>query len=410
MPDLTVIGLTGAPPTDPAAAELLAAATLAVGGARNLDLVAGLLGRDARRVVTGPLGPALDQLAAHEGPAVVLASGDPGWFGVLRALRERGLSPRVLPGVSSLAVLAARLGLPHDGVVTVSAHGRDARPALNAARALPAVAVLTGPSCTPADVGRAVDGWNRQLAVGVRLGHADEQVIRCTPAEAAAREWPEPNLVLVTDPDRAPRDHGPRRHDQPGAPPSGGWAKVEGGYAYRAGMVTKSEVRALLVARLAPTLGRLIWDVGAGSGSVGVECAGLGAAVLAVDRDRGACADIAANAAAHGVTVRVVQGEAPGVLASMPPADAAFIGGGGPGVVAGVAQRAVPRVVATFSSLDHAVGARSALLGAGYTVDGAQLTASRLADLPDGSVRLASLNPVIVLWADHPPEDGSRDG
>ncbi len=94
-------------------------------------------------------------------------------------------------------------------------------------------------------------------------------------------------------------------------PPAGGWALPDDAFGHRAGMVTKAEVRALALARLAPRPGVLVWDVGAGSGSVAVECARLGAAALAVERRADDAARVAANAAAHGVDVRVVAGEAP---------------------------------------------------------------------------------------------------
>ena len=115
-------------------------------------------------------------------------------------------------------------------------------------------------------------------------------------------------------------------------------------------MVTKAEVRALVLARLGPGLGRCIWDVGAGSGSIAVECARFGAYAIAVERDPEACARIEANAGTHGVDVAVVAGEAPAVLEGLPAPDAVFVGGGGlpavgprlPGVPAGSSPRSPP--------------------------------------------------------------------
>ena len=399
---VTVIGIAGGR-LDDTAEQALAAADLVVGGARHLELVSHLLRQGTRTVVTGPLDPALDAVTAHTGPVAVLASGDPGWFGIVRALRERGITARVLPAPSSVALLAARLGLPHDGIVTVSAHGRDPRAALNTARALPLVAVLTGPQFTPADLAQGLAGWDRRLVVAERLGHSDERITQYAPDDAD-RAWAEPNVVLVTDPARAAQQV--RWNDQPAAAPSGGWALPEAAYRHRDAMVTKAEIRALVVARLAPSLGRLVWDVGAGSGSVAVECASLGAAVVAVDRDAAACADVAANAQRHSVSVRVVDGEAPGALDGLPWPDAAFIGGGGTRVVAAVTACGVPRIVVACAALEHAVAARAGLRGAGYQVDGAQVAVSRLTELPDGSARLAALNPVTVLWAD--AVDGDR--
>jgi precorrin-6Y C5,15-methyltransferase (decarboxylating) len=185
-------------------------------------------------------------------------------------------------------------------------------------------------------------------------------------------------------------------------PPASGWALGEDEFSHRDGMITKPEVRALVLARLAPGPGRLVWDVGAGSGSVGVECGRLGAAVLAVERDPAQCVRLVANAYGHGVDVRLVQGTMPGALEGLPDPDAVFVGGGGVDTVSACA-RAAPRVVVALAALDRVAPCRAALREAGHTVDGVQLAASRLAELPDGSVRLAATNPVVVLWGVREP-------
>ena len=118
-----------------------------MGGRRHLDAVE--LPASAERIVLGPLAPALDAMEAYVGKerrVVVLASGDPGFFGIVRALAERFGSRRldVRPGVSSVAAAFARLGLTWDDAVVVSAHGRDPRTAVNVCRAHPKTAVLTG--------------------------------------------------------------------------------------------------------------------------------------------------------------------------------------------------------------------------------------------------------------------------
>jgi precorrin-6Y C5,15-methyltransferase (decarboxylating) len=163
-------------------------------------------------------------------------------------------------------------------------------------------------------------------------------------------------------------------------------------------MVTKAEVRALALAPHAPRPGALVWDVGAGSGSVAVECARLGAAALAVERRSDDAARVAANAVAHDVDVRVVVGEAPGALAGLPRPDSVFVGGGGPDVVAAATAVGAARVVVALAAVDRVAPGVARLTGAGYAVDGVQLAASRLAPLPGGALRLAAINPVTVLW------------
>lgn len=384
-----MVGYDGSP-LSPQAQQRLAGASLVVGGARNLEPVDG-----GRQFVMGDVSAALDEVQATDGDTVVMASGDPALFGILRVMRERGMRPEVLPAVSSIAVAFARIGLPWDDAAALSVHGRDPRHAVNACRALPKTAVLTSPRFGPAELGRALTGWHRELVVASRLGMPDELIIRCTPAEAAEGDWADPNVVLVLDDRRL--GGGVRADNQPAAPPQG-WAHPDAGYRHRDGMVTKWEVRALVLARLQPTLGALIWDVGSGSGSVAIECNAHRAAVIAIESDPAACAQIRANVETHGADVRLVVGRAPEVFPDLPDPDAVFVGGGGLAALTGALQREPAVVVATYAALDRAVSARRALTDAGYSVDGVQLAASRFADLPGDSFRLAAQNPVLVLW------------
>jgi precorrin-6B C5,15-methyltransferase / cobalt-precorrin-6B C5,C15-methyltransferase len=428
---ITVIGLDGSP-LSRHAAEAVASATLLAGGRRHLAVADGVLEEPASAtgpdvVVMGPLRPALDALAAHDGDAVVLASGDPGFFGIVRALRERGLDCVVLPAVSSVALAFARAGLSWDDAVVVSAHGRELHAAVNVCRAYPKVAVLTGPGQGPAEIGAALTGWPRRLLVAEDLGGADERLTECTPAAAAQCEWSDPNLVLSLTGPTGGSPEGSRtgaptdltNHTGSSGPAPGwcwplgssvgdeGWALPEDAFEHRDSMVTKPEVRALALARLAPRPGGLVWDVGAGSGAVAVECARFGAAVVAVERDPAQCARVAANARRHGAEVRVVAGAAPEALDGLPDADAVFVGGGGLAVVAAVAARRPARIVLALAAVQR-VGQAAEMLGeAGYQVDGTLLQASRLAPLPAGAHRLAAANPVFLLWAQPSSQPGS---
>jgi precorrin-6Y C5,15-methyltransferase (decarboxylating) len=448
---ITVVGMDGSA-LSAQAEEALAAATLVAGARRHLAaarVLAPALAQPgaapapaggpprARTLVLGELAPALDALAAHEGDAVVLASGDPGFFGIVRALRERGLKFTVLPAVSSVALAFARAGLPWDDAVVVSAHGRDPRPAVNVCRAHPKVAVLTGPGCGPAGIGAALDGWDRRLVVAERLGADDERLTECSPAEAAARAWADPNVVLVLaaqhgtgkvmnaafitkDADERHIHHEPRDGDAegpadagrlpgagvaagagwlagaPGAP--AGWALAEEEFDSRDAVLTKAEVRALALARLGPGPGLLVWDVGAGTGSVGIECARFGAAVIAVERDPVRCGRIRANAGRHGVDVRVVPGAAPAALAQLPDPDVAFVGGGGAAAIEAVTARRPARIVVALAAVERAGPAREVMAAAGYATGGALVQAARLAPLPGDVHRLAATNPVFLVW------------
>ena len=165
-------------------------------------------------------------------------------------------------------------------------------------------------------------------------------------------------------------------------------------------MITKAEVRALILARLGPAPGRVIWDVGAGAGSVAVECARFGAWVIAVEADQAQCDRIRRNAARHGVHLQLRQGRAPEALNGLPPADAVFVGGGDRAVLAAAVKTANPgRVVVTLAAVQRVGETSDLLTDLGYRPEGVQLQASRLAPLPNGQFRLAAQNPVFVLWA-----------
>ena len=318
---ITVIGTGTGAPLSARDAEALGAATLVAGARRHLD--AAEVPAAAERLVLGPLAPALDAIgrarSGEDARVVVLASGDPGFFGIVRVLAERFGADAldVRPGAASVAVAFARVGLPWDDAVVVSAHGRDLRTAVNVCRAHPKTAVLTGPGAGPAELGAelAYRSADRMLVVASAIGDpVNERVEKLTPAQAAERTWDAVSVVLCLDETRAlaaeqrtvaGRALGPTR-----------WALEESAFRHRDSMITKFEVRALALARLGPRTGDLVWDIGAGSGSVAVECARFGAAVVAVEKTADGIERIRANAAAHGVDVHTVHGSAPTVLST----------------------------------------------------------------------------------------------
>jgi precorrin-6Y C5,15-methyltransferase (decarboxylating) len=399
---IAVVGLDGRPP-DTEVEALLRDAALVVGGARHLEA----LGVERERAATlkGDLSEALARIREADGPVVVLASGDPGFFGIVRLLGERfgRESLRVLPGLSSVALASARAGLPWDDALTVSAHGRDPRRAVNACRAHSKVAVLTSPDFGPAELAAALDGLGRTLVVAERLGGPDERVIEGDAATVAGMEWGDPNVVLVLDEKRLSSGkgwivsgvEGPRR-----------WALPEDGFEYRSAMITKSETRALVLSRLGPGLGDLIWDVGAGSGSVAIECARLGAAAIAVERDPESCARIRRNADHHGVSLQLVEGEAPEALGDLPEPDAVFVGGSGASgdfeeIVKLAAVRARRAVVLALVTLERVVPAGEILEGCGLEVETTFLQTSRMKGI--GNLhRLAAESAVFVVCGSRP--------
>ena len=396
MSRITVIGLDGGP-SGAEAESLLEEAALVVGGSRRLETLGIEPGRAA--VLKGDLSGALERIAKTDGQVVVLASGDPGFFGIVRLLAERfgGASLRVLPGVSSVALAFARAGLPWDDAATVSAHARDPRRAVNVCRARPKVAVLTSPEFGPAELARELEGWERTFFVCEKLGEPGERIVRGGAAEISLMDWSDPNVVLVLDDERAVGKRGwiSGPFNSPGR-----WALPEDAFEHRSAMITRPETRSLALARLGPGPGDLVWDVGAGSGSVAVECARLGAAAIAIERDPESCARIRNNAASHGACVRVVEGEAPRALGDLPEPDAVFIGGSGGGfdeIVKLCAVRARRSVVLSLISLERVVPAAEILEGCGLAVETTFLQASRVRGV--GSLhQLVPEAPVFVVW------------
>ena len=399
MSGISVIGLDGKP-LSPEAEGLLREAALVAGGERHLRS----LGVEPERAVLfkGDLSEALSRIERAEGPVVVLASGDPGFFGIVRLLGERFRAEnlRVLPALSSVARAFAHVGLPWDDAVTVSVHGRDPRRALNVCRAYPKVAVLTSPEFGPTELANALGGLNRTFLVAEKLGESDERVYEGGAREVATMEWSELNVVVVYD---AARAVGEKGWTTAAASP-GRWALPEEEFEHRSGMITKPEVRALVLARLGPGIGDLVWDVGAGSGSVAIECARFGAAAIAVERDAESCARIRENAARYAVYVQVVEGEAPAALRGLPEPDTMFVGGTGKdfeGVIKLAAVRVRRCVVLTLVTLERVVPAAKILEDCGLEVETTLLQTSRLKGV--GSMhRLAAASPVFVVSGSRP--------
>ena len=398
---ITVIGIDARPPSR-RAVKALGGAAVVVGWPRHFEALGDALPPGVRRrVIDADLRASLDAIADVDGDAVMLASGDPGFFGIVRAVSAEHEDVEIVPALSSVAESFASAGVAWDDAHVVSAHGRPPHHAIAVCRRFPKVAVLTEPAFGPRELGSALAHLERRFVVAERLGHPDERITTLSAAEAAKREWNDPNVVVSLDPAVSVGAKGwsaPPRWTAPS------WALPDDEFDHRAGMVTKAEVRAVALAWLGPGLGDLIWDVGAGSGSVAVECARLGAAVIAVERDADDCARIAANARRHNVPVEVVTGTAPGVLAGLPDPDAVFVGGGGgdlPAIVTAAAARARRGVTVALATVERVGPALQSLRDAGLRVSGTSVSAARLTDLA-GAHRLAAINPVFLLRGERP--------
>ncbi|MBY8867329.1 precorrin-6y C5,15-methyltransferase (decarboxylating) subunit CbiE [Streptomyces sennicomposti] len=374
---VTVIGWDGSPLTD-AARGALGAATLVAGAAHHLALPE--VPPTAERIRLGSVALAARRIAGHRGTAVVLADGDPGFFGVVRTLRapEFGLEVEVVPAVSSVAAAFARAGMPWDDAQVVVAHKRTLRRAVNVCRAHTKVAVLTAPGAGPAELGLLLDGVHRTFVICEELGTDREQVTVVTSDKAADHTWRDPNVVIVIGGrPGAAEDGGWIAGRDPAAGPRG-WTQPAEAYGGVLGEGETELLRAAQLARLGPRVGDLVWDIGCGSGAFTAEAARSGAAVIAVDHDPDACARTEAAARSFGVQAHVVLGDAPHILENLPEPDVVRVGGGGAAVVDAVADRRPQRIVTHAATRDAAELIGRELTEHGYRVECALLQSVQL--------------------------------
>jgi precorrin-6B C5,15-methyltransferase / cobalt-precorrin-6B C5,C15-methyltransferase len=322
---VTVVGIgdDGWPGLTGEAQAALRDAKVIVGGGRQLALLPDL---DGRRIpLPSPLLPQLDELVAAHPGLCLLASGDPMLHGIGATLARR-LGPgriRVLPSVSSVALACARLGWAEHETDVVSVVSRPPEVVLPAVQPGARVLVLCRDGATPAALAAllAVRGWAAtRITVLEHLGGPAERARGPYPA---GRPDPGPFADLCV----AALDCEP---DAPGSV----LTRVPGlsDAAYETdGQLTRREVRALALAALAPGPGQLLWDIGAGSGSIGIEWmrADHRCRAVAVEARPDRADRLVRNASRLGVPdLEVIRGVAPGALAGLAEPDAVFIGGG----------------------------------------------------------------------------------
>jgi precorrin-6Y C5,15-methyltransferase (decarboxylating) len=324
-PWLNVVGIgdAGLASLGATARAIVESGEILVGGERHLAMVPGHPGRRLRWRC--PLEATLDDLEALRGRrVVVLASGDPMCFGVGELLARRfALSEmRVLPAPSAFSLVCARLGWPLAQVACLSAHSRPLASVRRHIAPGARLIVLGRDGATPDALARMLVEAGFGLSRLWVFEHLDGPAERL--AEGTAADWRAAVLAslntiaieCIAEPDAVIRPRAPGLPD----------AAFESD-----GMLTKREVRAATLARLMPLPGQGLWDVGAGSGAIGIEWlrGAEGAWAVAVEQDGARCAVIARNAERLGTPeLEIVQARAPGRLAGLPAPDAVFVGGG----------------------------------------------------------------------------------
>lgn len=327
---VTVVGLgaDGWAGLTAAARSSLSCAEVLIGGPRQLDLLPAAECPGQRVAWPSPLRPAVPTLMAeHAGRRIaVLASGDPMFYGIGRALSEE-LGPRSLlvhPHPSSVSYACARLGWPVEDTEVVTVVGRPVARLAAALHDGRRVLVLSAGASSPGEIAALLRerGFGpSRMRVLEQLGSEREDAYGGT-ADGWDHAPGDPLNVVAVDCRRDPAHAGPRLGATPGLP--------DAAYEHD-GQLTKRHVRAATLCALAPAPGELLWDIGGGSGSIGIEWMRThpSCRAVAVERVPERAARITRNAAALGVPgLRVVVGAAPEALAGLPAPDAVFIGGG----------------------------------------------------------------------------------
>ena len=326
-PWLSIIGIgeDGLAGLGDEAKSAIGAAELVFGGARHLELADAVIS-GARQVWLSPFEHSVEAVLAARGrPVVVLASGDPFFYGVGVTLSRRiaRAEMRVFPAPSSFSLAASRMGWALQDTACLSLHGRPVdlvRPHLHpGSRILALTSDSGGPAALAALLAESGFGGSR-LTVLETLGGARERV---SSHRAETFALVDADMLNVCAVEVLAADDARVLAYTPG---------LDDGLFEHDGQITKREVRALTLSALAPKRGELLWDIGAGSGSIGIEwmLADPSLRAIAIEGNPDRAARIRRNAANFGVPgLSVVEGTAPDALAGLAAPDAVFIGGGG---------------------------------------------------------------------------------
>ncbi len=395
----------------PAARKLIESADVLIGGKRNLEAFRHLQKEEVA------IGADLEAVETHirrnigKKTMVVLASGDPGLFSIATYLKERlsGIELDVYPGISALQYLCAKLKHNWEETAIVSLHGRERADWTAVLAERQRMAIFTGGDSTP-------DGICRELmekgisgvtvTVGENLSYPEERIVTGPLEEIRKMRFNSLALMLLEN-GLASRKPGPAwKYTTTGIPDE---LFIRGNVP-----MTKEEVRALSLAKLRLEEDSVLYDIGAGTGSVSVEC-GLRmnqGRVYAIEQDPEALALIRQNAVKFGINnLTVVAGKAPGALLGLPEPTRIFIGG---------TDGAMESILDWIERVDHCLrvvinavtieSAHEAL--AGFTKRGfldLDITCVSVArGRPVGGKHLMqALNPVYIISADKQPPVGA---
>ncbi|MDR3557722.1 MAG: precorrin-6y C5,15-methyltransferase (decarboxylating) subunit CbiE [Syntrophobacteraceae bacterium] len=408
-PVIAVIGMGAGPQwLGGLALEWIGAAQILAGSARHLAQFDEHTGE--KLFFKSPLSDSVEEIGrvSNTRRIAVICSGDPLFFGIGKTLAKRFGGERlvIIPNISSVQTLCAAICEPWDSAEAVSFHGQrgegDMERVLEILQRGRKAAVLTDPQHTPQWIARELiqRGESQcRLIIGEDLGTESERVRSFLPSEAACLEFSPLNVLLVKPGSQV------AGADLAGAPQRV-FGFTEDAFERDAGMITKMEVRAVVLASLQLEQGQVLWDLGAATGSVSIEAARIARLqqVFAIEKAPARHAKLLRNLEKFGASrVKAICAEASGALAALPSPHRVFIGGSGAdlgAILDTVSQRLLPDgiVVQTAVLLQTLERSTAFWKNQGFEVSIVQLQVNR--SVPTGKeLRLEALNPVFILSA-----------
>ncbi|MBI4745607.1 MAG: precorrin-6y C5,15-methyltransferase (decarboxylating) subunit CbiE [Deltaproteobacteria bacterium] len=418
------IGVEGRESLSKKAVQLIQSAGLLIGGERHLDEFPEFKGE--RFVLKANLKEMLEVISSGDSPdsttslrfvrksgtvpsppVVVLASGDPGLFGIADYLiRNLGRDAvEIIPNLSAMQWAFAKSKVSWNDARIVSSHGRGMDKILQAAKEADTIGIFTGNGDEPSEIAKLLidNGLNGFTAyIYEDLGMETEKVSERPLSEVIGKRFAALNVMVLlkgTVPDlRTKRSE----VVESGLSPKIGIPDSE--FAHSKGLITKEEVRAVSLAKLRLRDDSIVWDIGAGSGSVGIEAARLcrNGKVFAIEKEPERAAHIRENIEKFGVNnIEVLEGKAPEGLDGFSDPDAVFIGGSGGNLsdildVMKIRLRPSGRIVINAITLETLHEATTGLEDRGFDVDVVSLNIARSKDLI-GMTMFEAENPVFII-------------
>ncbi len=390
--------------------ELINHADILIGGKRHLDHFKDLpaqkedISKNLKKIITIIKDKA--ENSSTDFSIVVLASGDPLYFGIGSFLiRSIGADMvNIYPNITSVASVFARLKEPWHDVHVISMHGREQKRALlSALTKKEKIAILTDSNNNPAMIAKLLIENNRsdfKICVLEQLGTASEHVEWYKLNNAAEKTFSEPNMVVLKRNPVNVEDIEPEEKPYLGMP--------ESCFDHQDGLITKSEVRAVTISKLHLMPDSILWDLGAGSGSVSIEssCFITTGSIFAVEQHKKRIIQIQNNKNRYNVNnLEIIHTKLPHGLESLPQPDRIFIGGGGRdlGEIIKKASFYLKKngiIVINTVLIQNIEAALQPLKKAGFTTDFIQIQVNNKKDMPWGE-RLESQNPVWIITGKH---------